>query len=121
MPLAWLTWPRFVFIVGGRRFGPLAGDSLVYPFVLQASESDRMLESVRVSTTVAASADTVWRRISTPSGVNFELSPFLRMTFPQDLPALSSDVPVPAPLGRCWLLLFGLLPIDYDDLVIVAV
>ncbi len=49
-------------------------------------------------------------------GINFEMAPFLRMTVPRGLEALDLAEVEPGRLGRSWILLFGLLPVDYDDL-----
>jgi len=43
----------------------------------------------------------------------------LRMTSPRSLSgATVDDVPVGVPLGRSWILLLGVIPIDFDDLLI---
>jgi hypothetical protein len=56
----------------------------------------------------------------TPAGINDELRPVLRMTMPKGMDgATIDDVPVGEPLGRSWILLGGLLPVDYDDLRLV--
>jgi ligand-binding SRPBCC domain-containing protein len=72
-----------------------------------------------VSTPLRAPAHIVWSEVTTAAGVNHELMPLLRMTVPRGRADLSiADVTDGEPLGRSWLLLFGLLPFDYDDLVI---
>jgi hypothetical protein len=71
-------------------------------------------------TQVPAPADVVWERATSPEGINHELSPILRMTMPRGLSdATIDDVVVGEPLGRAWILLFGFLPVDYDDLSLV--
>lgn len=66
---------------------------------------------------VAAPARNVWARAITPEGINHELAPWLRMTVPRGLRgATIDDVLVGEPLGRSWLLLAGVLPVDWDDL-----
>jgi ligand-binding SRPBCC domain-containing protein len=68
---------------------------------------------------LAASAEDVWRRAVTPEGINDELRPWLRMTMPPALRGRTiDDVPLGRRLGRSWLLLFGLIPVDYDDLTL---
>src|SRR6266404_9196651 len=75
-----------------------------------------------VSSVVAAPAERVWRRISTMAGVNAELGPLFRMTHPPDVDALTpADVVPGVRLFRSWVLLFGILPVDYDDLTLVEV
>ena len=72
---------------------------------------------VEQSSLVAAPAEAVWARAVTPEGINHELSPLLRMTMPRSLRGMTiDDAPIGEPLGRSWILLFGLLPVDWDDL-----
>jgi len=74
---------------------------------------------LRVASRVSAPREEVWQRVTTPEGVNGELMPIVRMTLPRGVKRLDLDsVPVGKPIGRCWILLFGLLPIDWDDLVL---
>jgi hypothetical protein len=59
----------------------------------------------------------VWARAVTEEGITAELAPILRMTMPPGLRGRTvDDVEVGVPLGRSWILLGGLLPVDYDDL-----
>jgi hypothetical protein len=59
----------------------------------------------------------VWRRAVTPEGINHELRPWMRMTVPRKLRGRTIDDVEPGQrLGRSWLLLFGLIPFDYDEL-----
>jgi ligand-binding SRPBCC domain-containing protein len=77
------------------------------------------MEGFEVRTRVGASADAVWRRVTTPEGINDELAPVMRMTMPASMRGKSlADVSSGAHLGRSWLLLFGIIPFDYDDLFI---
>jgi ligand-binding SRPBCC domain-containing protein len=69
---------------------------------------------------VSAPADKVWRRAVSPEGINHELGPWLRMTVPNALRGKGiDDVPLGEALGRSWVLLLGVVPVDYDDLVLV--
>ena len=68
---------------------------------------------------VPAAAEDVWRRVVSPAGINDEMLPWMRMTVPRG----AGDVTIDAgqlgePVGRAWLLLFGVLPFDYDRLTI---
>lgn len=67
-----------------------------------------------------ASPVEVWERVSTFEGVNEELGPLIRMSAP---PRARIDESVP--IGRRWfrsrLLLFGVLPLDYDDLTFASI
>jgi hypothetical protein len=54
----------------------------------------------------------VWERVVSVEGVNFELGPWVRMTVPD-----GAELRLGA-LGRSWVLLGGVLPVDYDDIAI---
>jgi hypothetical protein len=73
-----------------------------------------------LSSQLALPAADLWRHASSMAGVNRELWPLVRMTYPKRFASLDSGSP---PLGRrafrSWILLFGLVPIDYDDLTLV--
>lgn len=69
-------------------------------------------------------ADLVWERVTTPEGIQDELSPILRMTMPPGLRGRTladADALAGRPLGKSWLLLFGVLPVDYDDMTLAEV
>lgn len=69
-----------------------------------------------------AAASHVWAVAVTSEGINDELFPILRMTVPRGGLDLDPDTLVtPAHLGRSWLLLGRVLPVDYDDLTVDAV
>ncbi|MFM1731073.1 hypothetical protein ABI214_12360 [Prescottella soli] len=68
---------------------------------------------------VDAPAERVWARVVTPEGINDEMRPWMTMSIPRGLGVVSIDtVPVGVPLGRAWLRLFGVVPLDYDALTI---
>jgi ligand-binding SRPBCC domain-containing protein len=70
---------------------------------------------------LAAPPDAVWARVSTFEGINDELRPLMRMTAPARVRALDpSEVVLGERIFRSWVLLFGLIPIDYDDLTLIA-
>jgi ligand-binding SRPBCC domain-containing protein len=55
--------------------------------------------------------------VVTPEGINYELRPWMRMTVPPPLRGKTIDDVGPGQrLGRSWLLLFGVIPFEYDDL-----
>lgn len=73
------------------------------------------------STALAAPADAVWAHAATLSGVNRELWPLARMTHPPGRAALDPRGIAPGrPLFRSWILLFGLVPVDWDELCFEA-
>lgn len=63
----------------------------------------------------------VWARVTSAEGINDELAPMLAMRMPRRAHTLTEDtVPIGQPLARVPLLLFGMLPVDYDHLSIAA-
>jgi ligand-binding SRPBCC domain-containing protein len=71
---------------------------------------------------VDAPAEEVWQRIITPEGINDELRPVMTMSVPRGAESFTVDnVPVGTPIGRAWLRLFGVLPFDYDHLMLAEV
>ena len=73
--------------------------------------------TVERTSSIPAPAAPVWERAVTEEGINDELRPILRMTMPRGLRgAAIADVEVGVELGRSWILLGGLLPVDFDDL-----
>ena len=76
-----------------------------------------MPQTVIQASTLPAAAEAVWARAVTPEGINDELRPLMRMTMPRSMRGRTIEqVPLGERLGRSWILLFGLLPVDYDDL-----
>ena len=70
---------------------------------------------------VPAPVDQVWERVVSPEGINDEMRPWLTMSMPRGTDELTIDaVPLGVALGRAWIRLFGILPIDFDHLSIVA-
>ena len=76
---------------------------------------------VEQQSVLAAPQETVWARVSTFEGINDELRPLMRMTAPARVRALDpSQVVLGERIFRSWVLLFGVIPIDYDDLTLIA-
>jgi ligand-binding SRPBCC domain-containing protein len=68
---------------------------------------------------IDAPAQQVWQRVVTPEGINHELRPWMTMSMPRGARDLTVDtIPVGTPVGRCWMRLFGVLPFDYDHLML---
>jgi ligand-binding SRPBCC domain-containing protein len=62
----------------------------------------------------------VWERVSTAQGINDELRPLLRMTAPRSLREGGlARVELGQRICRSVVLLFGVLPVDYDDITLV--
>ena len=69
-----------------------------------------------------APPEAVWERVTAIAGVNDELRPWLRMTCPLPDARLDDQDVVPGErLFRSWILLLGLVPIDYDDVTLTGV
>jgi hypothetical protein len=75
---------------------------------------------LRFSTDLAAPRADVAAVVSTMDGVNAELRPCVRMTFPARWARLDG-APVDRLLFRSWLLLFGVLPVDRHALRLAAI
>jgi ligand-binding SRPBCC domain-containing protein len=73
-----------------------------------------------VSSLIPAPPERVWERIVTPEGINHELRPWMRMTLPRGVQRLDPEtIELGRPIGRSWMLLFGVLPFEYDDVTLV--
>ncbi len=76
--------------------------------------------SFTVSSLLAAPAERVWAHASSFVGVNRELWPLARMTYPAAMARLTPEaVPLGETAFRSWILLFGLVPVEYDDFRLV--
>lgn len=77
------------------------------------------------SSLLAAPAAEVWAHAMSPRGINHELWPLARMTFPAGKENFAEDFDrkfVPGQrLFRSWIFIGGLLPLDYDDITLVEV
>jgi len=72
---------------------------------------------VETMSRVPAAPEPVWDRATSPEGINHELGPWLRMTVPKNLrDGIPDDLVAPARLGRSWILAFGFLPVEFDDI-----
>lgn len=80
------------------------------------------MRTVTRTTRLAAPAERVWERATTLAGVNQELRPIMRMTVPRGMRgATLADLSPGVPAGRSWLLLGGLIPVDFDDLCLAEI
>jgi ligand-binding SRPBCC domain-containing protein len=81
------------------------------------SYTNPRVHHVEQTSVIQRPADVVWERAVTEEGINDELAPILRMTMPEGLRDKTVDtVEVGVELGRSWILLGRVLPVDYDDL-----
>lgn len=81
----------------------------------------RRRAELTLTSELVADAESVWARAVDPAGINDELRPLMRMTVPRGAAGFGLDDIEPGKIGRSWLLLFGFIPFDYDDLEIVRV
>lgn len=71
--------------------------------------------------TVAAPKEQVWRWITSVDGISTELAPIAKMTFPSHVRSLTDiDIESGKRLFRSFVLLGGIVPIDYSDLTLVS-
>jgi ligand-binding SRPBCC domain-containing protein len=75
------------------------------------------MHTVEQTSVLYSPAAKVWEFAVSEEGINHELKPILRMTMPKKLRGKTiDDVQVGVPLGRAWILLGGVIPVDFDDL-----
>src|SRR5262249_7811846 len=71
-------------------------------------------------TRLRARPDEVWQHASSFIGVNRELWPLARMTYPPSMARLvPGRVPLVRTAFRSWILLLGLIPVDFDDITLI--
>ena len=76
--------------------------------------------SFEIESELTAAPQEVWRHATNMRGVNRELRPLVRMNYPRECEELTpASIVLGRRLFRSWILLFGFLPIDYDDLTFV--
>jgi ligand-binding SRPBCC domain-containing protein len=80
-----------------------------------------VMRRFEVSSELDASIEEVWAHATSPTGVNYEMAPWLRMTFPRNTRDLTEAWEPGRTLFRSWLLLGGVLPLEYDDVAFAAV
>ena len=82
----------------------------------------RRRAELRFGSRLQAPPEVVWQRVIAAEGVNDELRPLLRMTVPRGLEDFGIDDVEPGrSLGRSWVLLLGLVPLDYDEICLVEI
>ena len=75
-----------------------------------------------ISSQLRASRADVWAAVSSMEGVNYELMPFVRMTYPARASRLTAaDIKPGELLFQSWLLAFGAVPFDLHALVLMEV
>lgn len=79
--------------------------------------AERRPNELVVSSSVAAPSEELWRHAVSPARMNREFRPLLRMTFPAGVSDLTAGWRSGERQFRSWLLLGGVLPVEYDDVV----
>jgi ligand-binding SRPBCC domain-containing protein len=82
--------------------------------------TERPVGEVAAASVLEAEPEAVWAWVTTPEGITAELMPLMRTTVPDGLSPLDLDsIELGKPIGRSWVLLFGFLPIDCDEIKLV--
>ncbi len=68
-----------------------------------------------ISSKLTVAPQILWEHTVSPAGVNREMRPLVRMTFPPNVSDVTDGWRPEKRLYRSWLMLFGILPLDYDD------
>jgi ligand-binding SRPBCC domain-containing protein len=76
--------------------------------------------TVERSTVLAAPPEWVWAHVTSMRGINDELRPWLKMTAPRAVREMTlEDVELGKRVCRSWILLGGVVPVEYDDVTLV--
>lgn len=71
---------------------------------------------------VTSPIDLVWQFVTDPEGINYELSPYMKMTVPKSFRGKSiGDVTSGTHIGKSILLLFTVIPFGCDDITITQI
>ncbi|UAK30725.1 hypothetical protein K8O92_22870 [Nocardia asteroides] len=82
----------------------------------------RRTRHIEMVSTVDVPIEQVWATITSPEGINAELRPYLKMTVPRTFRDRTIDDVAPGTrLGRSVLLLYGWLPIDFDNITVAEI
>jgi hypothetical protein len=82
--------------------------------------SEKGRAEIEVASLIDAGAAAIWDRVTSPEGINDEMRPYMRMTIPPGVDGLDPEsIVLGERIGRSWVLLFGVVPFDYDDLTLV--
>lgn len=76
-------------------------------------------ERLSFVTNVSTSVDEIWSWSTSISGIQAEMWPILKITFPKGLHHIDKNTALGKPLCRCHFLLFGIFPMDMSKLTFV--
>lgn len=77
------------------------------------------IERLTIATDVPTSVDEVWAWSTSIRGIQAEMWPILKITFPKGLKHIDKDTALGKPLCRCHFLLLGIFPMDMSKLTFV--
>ncbi|MGQ4597412.1 hypothetical protein [Nocardia sp. R6R-6] len=79
-------------------------------------------QRIDVVSVVDAPIEQVWAAVTSATGINAELRPYLRMTVPRGLRGRAvGDIAPGTNLGRGFFLLFGVLPMDFSRMTLAEI
>ena len=76
-------------------------------------------ERLSIATTLPTSVDELWSWSTSIRGIQAEMWPVLKITFPKSLKHIDKDTALGKPLCRCHFLLLGIFPMDMSKLTFV--
>ncbi len=97
---------------------PPTSDGPGRPFWMHAPAGTT--RELSIASVLRAAPDALWRHATRPEELNREFWPLLQMRFPSHGRYLAAAFAASGGrIGRCWLLLGGVLPVEYDDVTLV--
>jgi hypothetical protein len=80
-----------------------------------------MAYTFSISSNLTVNAEALWDAVVCPTDINAEFRPLLMMTFPRGMDDVTAGWQQGVRRFRSWILLGGLIPVEYDDLCFDAV
>lgn len=78
------------------------------------------MKTLSFNTELNASQPAVWAWVTSIKGILDEMMPLMKMTFPSEVETLGDiNPPLGEPLCRSWILLLGVLPVDYSHVTFI--
>ena len=82
----------------------------------------RRVQSFTITSELGGSREDVWRAVTSFDGIAAEMGPWLRMSAPRGVRAIGDvEIRPGERLFRSWILLFGVVPIDFSELTLVSI
>lgn len=78
------------------------------------------MKTLTFSTPLNAPQQVVWEWATSVQGIQNEMMPLMKMTMPKSVTSLSEVEPtLNEPLFRSWILLLGIIPVDYSYVTLI--